>query len=168
MDVTWCTIVAKPFINCPGGEISACSSSGGRGRVTKMEDPLYPRWEHCFFAKMKKTEREREEEESLETAWAIVAGTGYAFWMRFIISIICYLFKNDNAMGLGRRAWWMKGGTRGNLSVSPMTGSVVSFIFTLLYPCNLFEIFIFKIIPRCLTAFAKLRVSFPPLLTTLF
>lgn len=24
--------------------------------------------------------------------------------MRFIISIICYLFKNDNAMGLGRRA----------------------------------------------------------------
>lgn len=122
-----------------------------------------------FLCKNKKTEREREEEEeSLETAWAIVAGTGYAFWMRFIISIICYLFKNDNAMGLGRRAWWMKGGTRGNLSVSPMTGSVVSFIFTLLYPCNLFEIFIFKIIPRCLTAFAKLRISFPPLLTTLF
>lgn len=56
----------------------------------------------------------------------------------------------------------MKGGTRGNLSVSPMTGSVVSFIFALLYLWNLFEIFIFKIIPRCLTAFAKLLwVSFP-------
>lgn len=49
----------------------------------------------------------------------------------------------------------MKGGTRDNLSVSSMTGSVVSFIFTLLlllYLWNFFEIFIFKIIP---TLFAK-------------
>lgn len=155
MDITYNS--CQPFINC---SVSACFSSGGR--VTKMEDPLYPRWEHCFFAKNEKKKERKRKEESLETAWAIVARTGYAFWMRFIISIICYLFKNDNAMGLGRRAWWMKGGTRGNLSVSPMTGSVVSFIFALLYLWNLFEIFIFKIIPRCLTAFAKLLcVSFP-------
>ena len=74
-------------------------STNGKQRLRA----IYPRREHCFFAKNEKREREKRRK-SLETGWAIVARTGYAFWMRFIISIICYLFKNDNAMGLGRRA----------------------------------------------------------------
>lgn len=88
-----CTMVANHLYKLSGRRDIRCSSSR---RSNKDGGSSLSARERCFFAKM------RKKKESLETAWAIVARTGYAFWMRFIISIICYLFKNDNATGLGR------------------------------------------------------------------